>query len=1528
MADYNLGTARGTIELEYKGDGPDKAKRDLDDLTKKSGDTSAAYDKVGGTMQKAGAAIGAGIGLAIKSAADFEQKMSAIKAVSGASGQEMEQLGQKAMQLGKDTSFSASEAASAIEELVKAGVSVPDVMNGAADATVALAEAGQINLKDAATVMSDVMNQFKMDAQELPHVADALAGAANASSASVQDLGEAFKYVGPVAKSAGMSFDDTNLALAVLAQNGIRGSEAGTGLRGVLAGLTPTTDKQREAFKELGLITKDGSNIFYDANGKLKPFTEIIGILRDKTKNLSDEEKKTFYEGAFGRNAWPVISALVNTTGEEFSNMAKRIDEVKAADVAAQRMDNFKGSLEKLKGSLETLLIQIGTPLLKAFTDLADGINTVVGWFMKLPPVVQEAGAKFAIFASGLLIAGGTIMKAVAFIAEFKTALATLGIIEKVGGMFARFLPALAAFATGPWGIAIAAVVAIGTALYELYKHNEKFRAFVDGLWASIKDIALTAFDKLKEGVQALVDGFNGVTTATGFIGFLQDVGAAARVFWDALKELWAVWQQTIWPMLKDAASQVWEALKQAWVDMKPALMDLWAALKELWVALAPYREEIGQLIVMILKVVAAIVLWTTKNNLELIVSLIKLATIFVKEVLPPLIKFATFIITEVIPALTKFIVKIIEVIEKVTLFATEVITGFTRAKEKVVETVGGIVAKIDEIKGKISNFVTELKGKWDLFWDGFKQKVVDIWTGLTQPITDGIGLIKETISTKITEIRDSWNQHWDEIKQKAIDIWAAMTQPITDGITIIKDAITSKVTEIKDAWNLFWDGIKQKAVDIWELIKQTVQGGIDGVKGVIDSVTGAIKIAWDGFWNLFGPPVQAAWGLIQSIVDLGIAAVQLAIVTGTNTIKQAWETVWNGIKDFIGPIWDQVKTTVSTKLTELQTDLQNKITQIKTSWQQQWTEISTTAQQIWTQIKDKATEIWTQVKDAILNVVNTVKTELQTRWNEISTSAQQIWTTIKDKATEIWNGIKEAILGPVRQAKDGATQETNTIKTNVEGVWNSIKSSTEQIWNSIKDAVVRAIDSIKTAVTPAMTTVKDAVVNAWNEVKNKTTEIWNSIADAVKGGVDKVVQAATDLKNKIVDAFRDAKNWLLQAGKDLVQGFIDGITSKIHEAEAKIRELTDKVKQATTDAKGLNAKSPSKVFFQYGEWTIQGYIDGVDSLIGKAQALLQKFVGMVKEAVTASNGLAIKSPSKIFFQYGNFTIQGFIDGFDSLMPDVRAKVKELVDLVKQFVQEKLKLGSPSKVFHEFGADTIRGFVRGMAEQMPEIRKIIGELRSHFPEVKQIVKDAAQSIKGDLSSINLEQSITNIVDKLKPFSQTLQNLNISDHIKTVVDKLQPIADKIRSVIPQIQSRVGELADKIAPIGDRVVKALTPIADKLRPVADTIKDTVVRIGDHMMSLTDILNRFDAADFFDETIADPRNVRNFLAGQAINIDPRKAITGQPITVQAPAAGMGLPDKVILRVGDQEFNAYVDGRADQLMSRAATLLSRGRK
>ncbi len=257
MAEYNLGTARARIIIDASG-----ASQVLIDTKKQFENTANGLAASGGTMIRSGAAIGAvgvgvaaGFGLAIKSAADFQSQLNGIQAVSGATGQQMEQVSKKALQLGKDTVFSAGDAALAIEELVKAGVSLPNVLNGAADATVNLAAAGKISLPEAATIASNAMNQFGLSAEVMPHVADLIAGAANASAIDVGQFGQSLQQAGAVANLMGLSFDDLSVAIAKMGNAGIKGSDAGTSLKQVLLNLVPTTKTQVEAMVKLGLVT-------------------------------------------------------------------------------------------------------------------------------------------------------------------------------------------------------------------------------------------------------------------------------------------------------------------------------------------------------------------------------------------------------------------------------------------------------------------------------------------------------------------------------------------------------------------------------------------------------------------------------------------------------------------------------------------------------------------------------------------------------------------------------------------------------------------------------------------------------------------------------------------------------------------------------------------------------------------------------------------------------------------------------------------------------------------------------------------------------------------------------------------------------------------------------------------------------------------------------------------------------------------------------------------------------------------------
>lgn len=356
-------------------------------------------------------AVGAGVALAglgaaaVKSAADFEAVMSGVKAVSGATADQMKALSGLALQLGKDTSFSASEAAKGIEELVKGGVSVADIMNGAAKSTLALAAAGGVSLPDAAIIAANALAEFNLKGDQMAHVADLIAGAANASALDVGQFKFSLQAAGAVAATVGFTFDDLAVAIAEMGKAGIVGQDAGTSLKTMMLNLQPSTKKATEEMLKLGLITADGANAFFDATGKVKSMAEVAGVLQAATKNLTQQQRLQALETIFGTDAIRAAAVLAKEGAAGFDTMATSMSKVTAASVGAERLNNVRGSIEQLKGSLETAAITLGTtflPLLRRLIDsTTDLVNAAIPWIERHGPALVASFEDVAAAASG-----------------------------------------------------------------------------------------------------------------------------------------------------------------------------------------------------------------------------------------------------------------------------------------------------------------------------------------------------------------------------------------------------------------------------------------------------------------------------------------------------------------------------------------------------------------------------------------------------------------------------------------------------------------------------------------------------------------------------------------------------------------------------------------------------------------------------------------------------------------------------------------------------------------------------------------------------------------------------------------------------------------------------------------------------------------------------------------------------------------------------------------------------------------------
>lgn len=378
------------IETDLDSSGIEKGLSKLGSIAAKG--MKAATVAITGTA----AALGGVAAAAIKVGSDFESQMSRVKAISGATGEEFEQLKAQAMQLGADTSFSASQAAEGMENLAAAGFTTSEIMN-AMPGLLNLAAASGEDLASSSDIAASTLRGFGLAASDAAHVADVLAANANRTNSSVADTGEAMKYIAPLARAAGLSLEETAAAIGIMANAGVNGSQAGTSLRGALSRLSKPTKDMSEAMDELGIS-------FYDSNGKMKSLTEQVGMLRQATEGMTDEQKNNYLVTLYGQEALSGMLALINE-GEgslgELTNAYKNCDG--AAQEAAETMqDNLPGALEQLSGSAETLGLafynSVADNLKNAANTATESINNITDSFNNggLNEAIQTAGDEFA----------------------------------------------------------------------------------------------------------------------------------------------------------------------------------------------------------------------------------------------------------------------------------------------------------------------------------------------------------------------------------------------------------------------------------------------------------------------------------------------------------------------------------------------------------------------------------------------------------------------------------------------------------------------------------------------------------------------------------------------------------------------------------------------------------------------------------------------------------------------------------------------------------------------------------------------------------------------------------------------------------------------------------------------------------------------------------------------------------------------------------------------------------------------------
>ncbi|WP_326698048.1 phage tail tape measure protein [Streptomyces sp. NBC_01754] len=538
----------------------------MDDSAFRQGLTSARQGlaSTGETATNVGRSLTTGVslplagvaGAALKMGGDFQASMNGVRAVTGATGKDFDDLRDMAKRMGAETQFSATDAAGAMEFLGMTGWKTNEIMSGLPD-VLNLAAAGNTDLAKTADIASNMMSGFGIEASDTARVADVLAQTMRSANVDLEMLGESMNYASPVANAAGWSFEETAAAVGMLGNAGIQGSNAGTGLNSVLATLASTTSTGGRKLKEFGVAATG-------ANGKVRPLTDIMDDLQKKGADVAD------VIDIFGLEAGPKLQALIGQGSKGLRELIKDLTNSGgvAKEMADIRMEGFNGSIKGLKSAFEGLMIAIADSGLlewaeKFATKLTGVISKLTQTDSSTLRLVTVIGMVVASVGPLLLIFG----KIVSLFSGAITGLAKFGRAARTAATAIRAMSA--AMFANPIGLIVLGIIALIAALVVAYKKVEWFRDIVDSAWSKIK----VAFEKFMVAAQPIFDALKELFGQVGdsasqmwttvqphlvelgrlFQSIFGKIGDAVQGFVQFAQDLWARWGENILGMVRGA---------------------------------------------------------------------------------------------------------------------------------------------------------------------------------------------------------------------------------------------------------------------------------------------------------------------------------------------------------------------------------------------------------------------------------------------------------------------------------------------------------------------------------------------------------------------------------------------------------------------------------------------------------------------------------------------------------------------------------------------------------------------------------------------------------------------------------------------------------------------------------------------------------------------------------------------------------------------------------------------------------------
>ena len=976
------------------------ANKSIDNVTGRAkqaeGQMGATFGKIGKAVTTAFtvAAVGAFEKKIVDTYSTYDDQMRKVQAVSGATGKAYQELRAKAEELGAKTRFSATEAGQGMENLARAGWKTGQIMSGIGP-VLSFATANAIDLGSAAGIVADGLSQFGLQAQDTGMFTDVLSATAAAANTDIGLLGETLKYAGAPAGALGYKLQDVAVAMGLMANKGIKGSQAGTTLRSAMTRLANPTGESAKAMKKLGISITDSS-------GKVKPFATLMQDLRGKFSKLNDAQKAQMASTIFGQEAMSGMLAVVNSSDEEFNKMTNAI---KNCDGQTQKMADtmdggLGGAIASVKSAWEGFLIKLGSVqdglLVGAFNLLALAIRG-------LSPVID--GISFAFQTLFNIIKNNPIIQG--FVAPFKVMIEHLQNGMSVCGSFYQAFMNL--FPDGSILVSdfIGAIEFGLKGLVALAKGNvEEARDWFYSIFPDDVENMLQV-DKIMNIISNIKNVFESTFDAIGNI-----VVIAMNVAGGAFETLGAIWV-TVSPTIVSGLLTIIQIVTSFASTTVSAISSVISSIKDV-INWFKQHELVAKTLGIALGILGA---GMVAYNLQAhgVVGTLKLLS----NVLG-------------ITALKTKIVSAAQTAYIAAMYAAEFATKAFAIAVRFLTSSFGIVSLVIAAVVAVGYLVYR---NWDLIkakaqelwqaiteaWNGICEATSNAWNNVCETISSVWESIVTTVSNFINACKEVITAIWNSICEATSTAWEYIKNIVIFGVMAIASIIEAMAILISTPFMFVWENIKEYVFMAWEYIKSIVSAGINYVSNIINTVLTVVFNTFSSVWNSILNVCSTVW----------------------NTISAIAITVWNVIKAFFLAWFNWYVSTV--------TSIFNIVKNVATTV---WNAISNAANIVWNAIKAFFLAWFNWYVSTVTSIFNIVKSAITTVWNAIRAVTSAVWNSIKAVITSVLNAISSTVRSIASSIKSAITSAWNSIKSVTSSTWNAIKSVTSSVWNGIKNAI------------------------------------------------------------------------------------------------------------------------------------------------------------------------------------------------------------------------------------------------------------------------------------------------------------------------------------------------------------------------------------------------------------------------------------------------------------------------------------------